>query len=37
MIDYINNFENKLVVAFTTVDTVGTRNIVKLAQKTIFP
>ena len=37
MIDYISGFENKLVVAFTTADTVGTRNTVKLAKKTIFP
>ena len=37
MIDYINNFENKLVVAFTTVDTVGTRNTIKLAQKNNIP
>ena len=33
MIDYISGFENKLVVAFTTADTVGTRNTIKLAQK----
>ena len=37
MIDYINNFENKLVVAFTTADTVGTRNTIKLAQKNNIP
>lgn len=37
MIDYIRGFENKLVVAFTTVDTVGTRNTIKLAQKNDIP
>jgi len=37
MIDYISGFENKLVVAFTTADTVGTRNTVKLAQKNNIP
>ena len=37
MIDYINDFENKLVVAFTTADTVGTRNTIKLAQKNNIP
>ena len=37
MIDYISDFENKLVVAFTTADTVGTRNTVKLAQKNNIP
>lgn len=37
MIDYISDFENKLVVAFMTADTVGTRNTVKLAQKNNIP
>ncbi len=37
MIDYISGFENKLVVAFTTADTVGTRNTIKLAQKNNIP
>ena len=37
MIDYISEFENKLVVAFTTADTVGTRNTIKLAQKNNIP
>ena len=37
MIDYISDFENKLVVAFTTADTVGTRNTIKLAQKNNIP
>ena len=37
MIDYIGGFENKLVVAFTTADTVGTRNTIKLAQKNNIP
>lgn len=37
MIDYISGFENKLVVAFTTADTVGTRNTINLAQKNHIP
>lgn len=37
MIDYIGGFENKLVVAFTTADTVGTRNTINLAQKNNIP
>lgn len=37
MLDYISGFENKLVVAFTTADTVGTRNTIKLAQKNNIP
>ena len=37
MIDYISGFENKLVVAFTTADTVGTKNTIKLAQKNDIP
>ncbi len=37
MIDYINGFENKLVVAFTTAKTKGTRNTMRLAQKNNIP
>lgn len=37
MIDYISGFENKLVVAFTTADTFGTRNTIKLAQRNHIP
>lgn len=37
MIEYIKDFENKLVVAFTTIDTVGTRNTISLAQVANIP
>lgn len=37
MIDYISGFENKLVAAFTTADTVGTRNTMMLARKNNIP
>ena len=37
MIDYSKGFENQLVVAFTTANTVGTRNTIKLAHKNNIP
>ncbi len=37
MIDYISGFENKLVVAFTSINTVGTRNTMMLARKNNIP
>lgn len=33
MVDYISGFENKIVVAFVSVNTKGTRNTITLAQK----
>ncbi len=33
MIDYINGFENKVVIAFVSANTKGTRNTIAFAQK----
>lgn len=37
MIDYIKNFGNRLVVAFTNENTVGTKNTITLAKKAKIP
>lgn len=37
MIEYIRSFENRLVVAFTSANTVGTRNTIMLAKKAGIP
>ena len=33
MVDYISGFENKIVIAFVSANTKGTRNTITLAQK----
>ena len=37
MIDYINGFENKMVVAFVSPNSKGTKQTVRLAQKNSIP
>ena len=37
MIDYLNKFENKMVVGFVSDDTKGTRNTLDLAKKKNIP
>lgn len=37
MIEYIKNFDNRIVVAFTSENTVGTRNTITLAKKANIP
>ena len=37
MIDYISEFEHKIVIAFTSANTKGTKNTIALAKKTNIP